>query len=412
MAEASYHQKGFGLKAAVQDHLTADYHSRLIEEISRQGFVHRSGRLTFRLAQAFGFCYGVDRTVQYAYETRQRFPDRSIYITSEIIHNPHVNERLIDMGMHFLSGRYRGTRGWDDVTAEDVVIIPAFGATVAEMERLKDKKCTLVDTTCGSVLNVWKNVERYAKRGVTSIIHGKHFHEETQATMSRVTAYPGAHFLVVLDLEEAEVVCRYIREGGDPSTGSGLSREAFLEKFAPAVSPGFDPDLHLRRAGLANQTTMLRQESMAIAGKIREALVARWGEGEIADRFVNFDTICSATQERQDAVLSLLETPPDLMIVIGGYNSSNTTHLVEIPLAQGVAAFHIDDAKRIVDLNRIRHKPPDRKEEIETEGWLPEGDLVVGLTAGASTPNSKIGEVIERLEALLGAGAEKPVGVH
>ena len=402
MAEASYYPKGFGLKAAIQDNLTADYHSRLVEEICRNGFAHRIDRITFRLAQAFGFCYGVDRTVQYAYETRKRFPEKTVYITSEIIHNPHVNERLIALGMHFLSGRYRAVRGWDDVTAEDVVIIPAFGATTAEMDRLRERGCTLVDTTCGSVLNVWKNVERYAKSGITSIIHGKHFHEETQATMSRVFSYPGAHYLVVLDLKEADVVCRYIRSGGD--------RAAFLKQFEKAASPGFDPDLHLLQVGLANQTTMLSQESLEIARRIRTSLVERFGEQGIENRFINFDTICSATQERQDAMDALIDTKPDLVIVIGGYNSSNTTHLVEIPLHRGIPAYHIDDARRILDLRRIQHKPPDRKTEIETQEWLPAGEAVIGLTAGASTPNNETGEVIERIQALLGAANPSLVG--
>src|SRR5262249_45691617 len=211
---------------------------------------------------------------------------------------------------------------YDPVEKDDVVIIPAFGIPASDLELLGRKGCVVVDTTCGSVLNVWKNVERYARIGVTSVIHGKFEHEETQATFSRTTLYHGAHFLVVRDKQETDYVCRYITEGGDSN--------AFMNRFAKAVSDGFDPDLHLQRIGLANQTTMLRSESLKIAEMLRLAMQVRYGTEEMTERFHSFDTICSATQDRQDAVRRLERERLDLMIVIGGYNSSNTNNLTKI----------------------------------------------------------------------------------
>ena len=198
----------------------------------------RAGELTFRLAKEFGFCYGVDRAVEYAYEARLRFPDRNIYITGEIIHNPYVNQRLKDMGIRFLEGPYGSEEKFEPVGAADVVLLPAFGVSMDELAILKRIGCVLVDTTCGSVLNVWKNVERYARDGFTSIVHGKYWHEETKATVSRAIQFTDGHYLVVRDLAEAEVTCNYIKKGGETS--------AFFERFKNAISPGFDPTRHLR----------------------------------------------------------------------------------------------------------------------------------------------------------------------
>jgi 4-hydroxy-3-methylbut-2-en-1-yl diphosphate reductase len=284
------------------------------------------------------------------------------------------------------------------------VILPAFGVTVGDLQRYQDQGCTLVDTTCGSVLNVWKNVTRYARDGYTAIIHGKYKHEETRATASQALKFPQGRFLVVLDRAEAQEVCDYARDGGD--------RDAFLARFAKAASAGFDPDLHLARVGLANQTTMLMSESLEIAEMFREAMTARYGAEKLADHYRSFDTICSATQERQDAVIDLLNREAvDLMVVVGGYNSSNTCNLARI-CADRVPTFHIAEPDCLVSADRIRHRPVPGTgtgaaagaakgpiAEIESTGWLPPtGRLRVGLTAGASTPNSIIGTVVERLE--------------
>lgn len=382
------------MKEAVAAELAAEYHSALVQRVREAGFVHRSGRLTIHLAKEFGFCYGVDRAVDYAYQARRRFPHKRVFLTGEIIHNPHVNDRLRAAGIRFLSDPGEGT---DRVTAEDVVILPAFGVTIAEMERFDRIGATLVDTTCGSVLNVWKNVRRYAQDGFTSIIHGKAKHEETRATASQALRARDGHYLVVLDREESQLVCDYIVKGGD--------RQAFLDRFAGAASPGFDPDRNLQQIGCANQTTMLMSESLEIEKMFREAIRARYGDGELPARFRAFDTICSATQERQDAVIALLdERRLDLMIVIGGYNSSNTCNLARI-CSERTTTYHIANPRCLVSAEEIRYRPvglPSTGAVAETIGprWLPAGPTTLGLTAGASTPNNIIGEVIERLEAL------------
>ena len=262
------------MKEAVAGELAAAYDSGVVDEVRANDYTFTSGRLTIHLAREFGFCYGVDRAVDYAYQARRRFPGRNVFLTGEIIHNPHVNERLRDSGIRFLSdpGQDRAGLGPDDV-----VILPAFGVTVGEMAQLTSQGCTLVDTTCGSVLNVWKNVTRYAQDGFTSIIHGKVKHEETRATASQALRFAGGRYLVVLDRDEASLVCDYIRNGGD--------RSAFLARFGGAASPGFDPDVDLVRVGCANQTTMLMTESLAIGEMFRDAIADRYGAGRAAGAF-------------------------------------------------------------------------------------------------------------------------------
>jgi 4-hydroxy-3-methylbut-2-enyl diphosphate reductase len=357
-----------------------------------EGFRLAAGGLTFHLAQEFGFCYGVDRAIDYAYETREKFPDRKIFITGEIIHNPRVNGRLTEMGIRFHDG---ADAGYDELAEDDVVLLPAFGVPVDTMTRLRQAGCVIVDTTCGSVLNVWKNVERYAKDGFTSLIHGTWSHEETRATSSRALLHPGGQYLVVRDMGEAEIVASYIESGGDA--------RPLRERFRSAASPGFDPERHLERLGCANQTTMLAGESLAIAERVRRAMVQRYGAEGAAERFRAFDTICSATQERQDALEALVAgTRLHVLLVIGGYNSSNTTHLLEIGLQRGVPTFHIRDAECLVGDHQLRHQPLHAKAEVIAEGWLPADASAIGVTAGASTPNAEIERVVRRVAALRG----------
>jgi 4-hydroxy-3-methylbut-2-enyl diphosphate reductase len=384
-------RKGLDLKHEVAGVLAESYHSALVEAIKANDYRFSSGRLSVVLAREFGFCYGVDRAVDYAYQARRRFPDRQVFLTGEIIHNPHVNDQLRAQGIRFLSDPHEDR---DAIRADDVVILPAFGVAVHELARLSEIGCTLVDTTCGSVLNVWKNVSRYAADGLTSVIHGKYWHEETRATASQALRGPGGHYLVVLDKSEALVACNYIREGGDSS--------AFLGRFAEAVSPGFDPDRHLQRVGCANQTTMLSTESVEIGEMFRAAMAARYGETELASRFRAFDTICSATQDRQDAVVRLLEEEAlDLMLVIGGYNSSNTCNLARICAAQ-VPTFHIADPSGLVSRHEIRHRSVSSRTEVLTRDWLPaEGPVRVGLTSGASTPDNLVEAVVRTLEGFV-----------
>jgi 4-hydroxy-3-methylbut-2-enyl diphosphate reductase len=381
-------RKGLDLKHAVAGMLADSYHSGIVERIKEEDFTYRAGRLTVHLAREFGFCYGVDRAVDYAYQTRERFPDRTVYLTGEIIHNPHVNDKLRSMGIRFLSDQ---PGAFETVGPDDVVILPAFGVTVAMLQQLDRRGCTLIDTTCGSVLNVWKNVRRYAEGGFTSLIHGKMWHEETQATASQAVQY-GGRYLVVLDRAETERVSNYVRSGGDAA--------AFMDAFGKAASEGFDPDRDLNRIGLANQTTMLMSESLEIGDMLRDAMLERFGPEDLPDRFQAFDTICSATQDRQDAVVALLRDKPiDLMVVIGGYNSSNTANLARI-CAASRPTYHIADPDCLRSPDEIRHRPVGSKEEISTSGWLPlQGALAVGLTSGASTPDNLVGAAIARLEA-------------
>ena len=383
-------RKGLDRKQEVALQLAEDYHSDLVAGIKRNGFVYSSGRITVHLAHEFGFCYGVDRAVDYAYQARVRFPDRRIFLTGEIIHNPHVNDQLRSQGIRFLTDPGESA---NTVTRDDVVILPAFGIALDVLEEFVARGCTLVDTTCGSVLNVWKNVTRYTAEGITSIIHGKYWHEETQATASQAGQGGRGHYLVVLDRAEAATVCDYIRRGGD--------WRAFLDMFGKAVSPGFDPDLHLARVGCANQTTMLSSESLEVGQMFRAAIADRYGEADLPYRFRAFDTICSATQDRQDAVIALLaEHPLDLMLVLGGHNSSNTYNLARI-CADAVPTYHVAEPNGLVSADEIVHRPVDGHEPVVTRRWLPGGRQVsIGLTAGASTPDTLVGAVIRRLDAL------------
>jgi 4-hydroxy-3-methylbut-2-enyl diphosphate reductase len=412
--EQTYFRRGFGLRKQIEPLIRSEYHSALVERIRARGYQDSWGegenRVTVRLAEEFGFCYGVDRAVEYAYETRTQFPGRRIFLLGEIIHNPHVNRRLTDMGVVFLDPDAEGRFDFSGITPEDVVILPAFGATVADFRRLQEIGCILVDTTCGSVLNVWKRVEQYARDGFTALIHGKFRHEETRATASQALKYPDGRFIIVRDMDEARRVMDYLeRKPG------AMTRETFLEHFREKASEGFDPDLHLGRIGVANQTTMLSTDSLEIAAEVGRSLERRYGgmEGyDPANHFRSFDTICSATQERQDAVEKLVagpDGPPDVMVVIGGYNSSNTNHLAVL-CARHAVTFHVADAG-CIDPRRgtIRFKPagtPLDAPEMEAEDWLPPGPIVVGLTAGASTPNVKIGEAVERLLRTRGIAVE------
>jgi 4-hydroxy-3-methylbut-2-enyl diphosphate reductase len=398
---STYYRKGFGLKGAIEEQRGADYHSGLVELLRAREYTLGVGPLTFRLAREFGFCYGVDRAVDYAYETRHKFPDRRLLLVGEIIHNPHVNRKLEQMGIEFLHHGEDGEFDFSGVTPDDVVIMPAFGVTIGDFERLRSLGCVMVDTTCGSVLNVWKRVEGYARDAFTAVIHGKHYHEETKATASQVMKYPGGRYLVVFNMEEARGVCDYIEQGGD---AGALSR-----RFEGRHSPGFDFTRDLERVGIANQTTMLSGESLAIAEEFRRSMERRHGPGAIAEHFRTFDTICSATQERQDAVVALLREPLDVMVVVGGYNSSNTTHLAALVETHGVLVYHIEDASCVdAAAGTIRHQPVGQKQEVEVTGWLGAARRI-GVTAGASTPNNKVGETIARIA--ITAGLERELGV-
>jgi 4-hydroxy-3-methylbut-2-enyl diphosphate reductase len=383
------------LKLAAKQRLVEDFHHHeIVRRIKANDFRWTAGDLTLHLAREMGFCYGVERSVRYAYETLEQFSGARIFITDEIIHNPQVNERLISLGMRFLHGRYACGLNADELGGDDVVLIPAFGVTVPEMETLRERGCILVDTTCGSVLNVWKRVERFAREGFTAVVHGQHNHAETRATVSQVSKYPDGCFLVVHDLPETRVVADYIRDPG--------RREAFLARFAGRTSSHFDPDQHLGRIGLANQTTMMCSESLAVQRLLHEAMLDRYGKAETARRFAAFDTICSATQDRQGSLEQLLHAVAlDMVLVVGGFNSSNTSHLTELGAAHA-PTYHVQDGSGLVSEDEIRHRDPVSSVVHTVHGWLAKGPLAVGITAGASTPDGIVGGVIERLFQLRG----------
>ena len=385
-----HYRRGLGLRKEIIEPLTEDYRGHLVRFARDHDYRIRAGDLRFRLAREFGFCYGVDRAIEYAYEARRRFPDRRIFLTGEIIHNPYVNRRLSGFGIRFLRDGASVEEKFADLDPEDVVLLPAFGVSTEELEAVRRRGSILVDTTCGSVMNVWKNVGRYRRDGFTSVIHGKYAHEETKATVSRAGRY-----LVVRDMEEAREVCRFLDRHLDP--------DGFLERFGAACSPGFDPDRDLARIGLANQTTMLGSESLEIQAVLRDAMARRYGEDELPERFRSFDTICSATQERQDAVLDLLREDLDLILVIGGFNSSNTAHLAEICAAER-PSYHIAGPECLLSADEIRCRPPGGGEAV-ARGWLPEGAVRIGLTSGASTPDVMVHRTMERVLGFRGLGA-------
>ena len=390
----TYFRKGFGLKDEIEGALVGDYHSALVEEVRSRGYELTAGDLTVRLAREFGFCYGVERAVEYAYQTRHKFPDRRVFLVGEIIHNPHLNQRLREMGIEILMPQQPGRFDYAGINADDVVILPAFGVTMSDFQTLREIGCVVVDTTCGSVLNVWKRVEAYARDGFTALIHGKYYHEETRATASQVEKFPGGTYLVVRNMDEARDVAEYIAGRGE--------RGAFLSKYGRAASAHFDPDTHLARLGVANQTTMLARESLAIGEYVGAAMAAAKGEAYRAANFRTFDTICSATQDRQDAVNELLRGAPDLMLVIGGYNSSNTLSLAAL-CAEQVRTYHVEDALSIdPERGTIQARDPATGATVETAHWLGAGAVTVGLTAGASTPNNKIGDAVARVFATRG----------
>jgi 4-hydroxy-3-methylbut-2-en-1-yl diphosphate reductase len=390
-----YYRKGFKLRENIQHLLNRDYRSEVVDKVRANGNVFEADGLTLRIADEFGFCYGVDRAVDYAFQTREKFPDRRVYITGDMIHNPSMNDRLREMGIEFLSEGFNGRpdEKFDTLGPEDVVLLPAFGAPVDWVNRLRERECIVVDTTCGSVLSVWKRVARYAKKDFTSIIHGKYYHEETKATASQTLADGGnGKYLTVRNLEETGHIVDFIL--------GKMDTNELRERLGHGMSPGFDPETDLKKVGVANQTTMLMSETMAVGEELRKAMVEQYGEENLAEHFELFDTICSATQDRQDALFELLEHPLDAAIIVGGYNSSNTNNLAIIAKDRVPRSYHIASGDCISG-NVIRHKPPgtplDPREEVEEEGWLPAGPMRVGLTAGASTPNSQIGLAIEHI---------------
>jgi len=452
----SYFKFGRTQMEGAMENLKAVSGSELLTKIRKNGFRLTVGDITFVLAESYGFCWGVERAVAMAYEARDFFPDKNIWVTNEIIHNPSVNKQLTEKGMKFVETSKDGSKDYSGVEQGDVVILPAFGASVDEMAFLKERNVQIVDTTCPWVSKVWGSVEKSKDKGHTAIIHGKYDHEETVATKSFAEKY-----LVLKNMSEAEYVADFILKGGD--------KEEFMSKFSKAMSPGFDPDVDLDRLGVANQTTMLKGETELIGKLFERTLIKKFGPQNINEHFLSFNTICDATQERQDAMYKMFgteyEAPEsnlyaelegeqvgisllsqknaeklssrkmeadskgggeavqdaakiDVCLVLGGFNSSNTTHLLEIAEEEGIKGYHIDCAERIGvpggdATNCIQHKPLDTPpakamldEGLEvTEGFLPDGPVTIGITSGASTPDNIFGDVLKRVLAVRGLSA-------
>jgi len=380
----------------VQAEVETHYRSIIVEKIRAQCSVLTVGNTTVRLARDFGFCYGVERAIDLAYAARKVFADHKVFLLGEIIHNQEVNRQLTEMGVVSIPISEHES-AISTLSSEDVVIVPAFGAETRLMKLISERGCLVVDTTCGDVMSVWKRVRQYAKNGFTSIIHGKASHEETRATSSRAMGDDGmGNYLVVLTLADVDYVCDYIRHGGD--------KESFLKRFPPgAHTVGFDPDLHLTRVGVANQTTMLKSETEEVQRRLKQAVLDRHGPVAGEQNFQVFDTICGATQERQDSLFGLLQQPLDVLLVVGGYNSSNTTHLVEIG-EQQLPTFFIRTADCLKSLEQIVHFDLHLKAEKESYSTKLASDepVIVGITAGASCPSNLIEDTVLRVFQLRG----------
>ncbi len=353
------------------------------------------GNVKFHIARHFGFCYGVENAIEISYRTLNDHPNRNIYLLSQMIHNPLVNADLLDRGLKFI----QDTEGnqlvpWDEVHGDDIVITPAFGTT-REIEDLLKKKgieIAAFDTTCPFVTRVWKKAAKLGETDHTIIIHGKHEHEETRATFSHSAEH--SHAVVIRDMNEAKALSEYMTQK--------KSKPAFYKEFEGKYTPGFDPEIHFKKVGVVNQTTMLATETQAIADFIKKSMEDHYGIEEIRNHFADTrDTLCYATNENQNATLDLLQAPADLAIVVGGYNSSNTSHLAEL-LEEKFPTYYIEGAGCISEDGSISHFNQHEKVIETTEKFLlNKSPLQIAITSGASCPDAVVDEVIHKVLSLV-----------
>lgn len=389
MKSEQFHRRGFKeVRDKVENTITDQYQSEVVDDLKASNYIIERDNVKVHLAKDFGFCWGVERSIALAYEAVEHYPDKKLHITNELIHNPEVNDRLTEMDVNLIEKLGEGKKNFDTIEEGDVVILPAFGASYEEMEFLDKKNVEVVDTTCPWVSKVWNTVDMHHRKGLTSVIHGKYGHEETVATTSFCEDY-----ICVKNMKEAEMVADYILNGGD--------KEAFLKYFEKAISEGFDPDTMLNNLGLANQTTMYKKETKAIGKMFQKTMMKKFGPSEVNEHYMEFDTICDATQERQDAVTELVQIAKqdglDFILVVGGWDSSNTAHLLEIPQLEGIRSFHINRAECIGADNTITHRTVEG--EIVTEPFLLDiqQDVVMGVTSGASTPDAAVQDSLSQI---------------
>ncbi|MEW6509075.1 MAG: 4-hydroxy-3-methylbut-2-enyl diphosphate reductase [Bacteroidota bacterium] len=357
------------------------------------------GPVVFLIARHFGFCYGVENAIEIAYRTIEENPGKKVFLLSEMIHNSHVNEDLRGKGIEFIMDNYgKQFVEWSEITSEDIVIIPAFGTTIEIEKLLKEKGIDTVkyNTTCPFVEKVWNRAEAIGKDNYTIIIHGKHKHEETRATFSR--SIQNSPSLIIRDIEETKLLSKFIL--------GVLPREEFYKIFNGKYSPEFDIAKDLVKVGVVNQTTILASETLAIADLIRDTMIKKYGLESIKEHFADTrDTLCYATNDNQSATIGLMQHNADLAIVVGGYNSSNTSHLVEL-LTEKFPTYFISEADKIVSSRTINHFDLHVHTEKVTNNYLPEKKPVtIALTSGASCPDSLVDEVIKKLIGFFDATA-------
>lgn len=357
-----------------------------------------AGSLHLVLARHFGFCYGVENAIEIAFRAVAENSGKRVFLLSEMIHNPGVNADLQNLGVKFIMDtKGNMLMGWDELTADDIVIIPAFGTTLELEKTLRDKgiEPSRYETTCPFVEKVWNRAEKIGKDGYTIIVHGKPNHEETRATFSHSKA--NTHTVVVKDMEQTERLAKYI-------TGE-LPAEQFYTDFKGQYSEGFDVTKDLQRIGVVNQTTMLASETQGIADYLRQVMIDHYKPTaeSISDYVADTrDTLCYATNDNQSAVQGMLDTDADLAIVIGGYNSSNTSHLVELCELK-LPTFFIKDEECLISDTLIKHFDLHTHTEVEANNYLPNKQpLRVMITSGASCPDALVERVMERLAELTG----------